>query len=175
MFRPSGTPSAPTYSDGSSGGIANGLLGQVAISAYSNGVGGSAGGSSSVQSISNNSQLDSLIKNYPCVAILYTSESCPPCKIVQPVFAELAAKHSTNATGRNKRIAFARVDSSPSASGIMSARRITATPTVQVWTKGVVREIKGADIGEIKTQIELSLFEAYPRELSRWIFSQILC
>lgn len=154
MFRPSSTPASSSIASRLS---SNGFLNQVASQAFSSPASSSQ---SAVRTISSNSQIDALLQESPSVAILYTSETCPPCKIVQPVFSELAEKYATS----GKKILFARVDSSPSTSFILSSRGITATPTVQVWTKGSVKEVKGADIGEIKTQIKLSLFELYPRE-----------
>ncbi|PWN48675.1 DUF862-domain-containing protein [Violaceomyces palustris] len=124
---------------------------------------------SPVTKASNWKELQDIVDRTTCVAVLYTSETCPPCKVVQPWFHDLALQHTTKTTGRERegstpRIAFVEVDSlSPLASELMSRMNIHVTPTVHTFLRGQrMAEVRGADTAEIKTQVELVRFEAFP-------------
>ena len=96
MFR---APSAniPAASDiNTPDGIGGQLLNQVASRAYTGNTSMEQGSSSKacssdpVHHITSSVQLDEVVSVFPCVAVLFTSESCPPCRIIKPVFTDLA-------------------------------------------------------------------------------------
>ena len=172
MFRgPAQGPAASAFSPAAGPGA--GLLNQVASRAYTgnepmlsqngNGTAAPAAASTSdpVRHVSSKAELDRLQQGYPCVAVLFTSESCSPCRIIKPVFTDLAHKYhvSESERGPHKRVAFVQVESSI----VMQACGITATPTVLCYANTKLSgQVKGADVGELKTAIDLMLFEIYP-------------
>lgn len=119
--------------------------------------------------VTSKAQLEQLQRDGACLAVLYTSPTCPPCRIVEPLFEELAsANHASTLSSINrnaKDMTFARVlCSSPSAEAIMAAGNVAATPTLCTYVYGRKNgTVRGADLGEIRTQVNLAQYEVYPR------------
>ncbi|KAN0062595.1 hypothetical protein ACQY0O_005127 [Thecaphora frezii] len=184
MFRGPGAPSASSASDvvasvgapGSAPSAASSLLGQLASRAYAgngpisspNGAVASASASSSdnpIRNIHTKADLDALLGAFPCVAALFTSETCPPCRIIESEFAALAQHHhvAEGQAGPHKRVAFAQVNVGPATQALMQACNIWATPTVSCYTNGTLgNQVKGVDVRQLKTAVELMVFEVYP-------------
>lgn len=109
-------------------------------------------------------QLDSLLSQWPCAAVLFTNtRTCPPCKVIHPVFESLAAEYAPASPKANRRrIAFIVVDSSPASMALMSSHGIRGTPTFKFFVKSKLRHyFSGADPSELRSQIELTLFDVY--------------
>lgn len=130
----------------------------------------------SPQSIASNLQictspasLQTILDSNPAVAVMFTSESCPPCEAIKPLFNDLARTHG--ATTNKKRIDFVLVEMGVGAGAEVAARSefggpVKATPTFVFFRKGEkVGECKGADGTELKTQVAMLEMVAYPREL----------
>ncbi|EPQ28481.1 uncharacterized protein PFL1_03784 [Pseudozyma flocculosa PF-1] len=173
MFRGPSVGATPNVAASSSPGA--GLLDQVASRAFtgnepmqSSGRGaGTAGPSSSdpVRHIYTKADLDALLETFPCVAVLFTSDTCPPCRIVKPEFSSLAHRHHADQDkpGPHKRIGFAQVDAGPATQALMQACGISATPTVSCYARGTLSgQVKGADVGELRSAVDLMLFDVYP-------------
>ncbi|KAJ1019806.1 hypothetical protein NDA13_006031 [Ustilago tritici] len=170
MFRqPSLDLTAPSAAASSP--LDNDLLNQVASRAYAGNTpveaNSSAKPSSSdpIRYLTSQAQLCEILSLFPCVAVLYTSESCPPCRIIKPAFQDLAHHHHADEStpGNHKRLAFVQVDSNVSTSSLFAHSQVTATPTVKLHTFGKEsNQVRGADVGELKTAVELMLSEAYP-------------
>lgn len=81
--------------------------------------------------------------------------------MLQPIFDEVAAKYASAKDGRS--IAFAVVDSSPLSAGLMSDRKIHATPTLQFFVHGQqVEELKGAPSHQkLVDAVESNLWHVY--------------
>lgn len=112
------------------------------------------------------SSLRSILDSSPAVAVMFTSASCPPCVAIRPYFEELARTHG----GKEGRVEFFLVEMGGGGGDAVAQSKefggpISATPTFYFFTKGgkQVGECKGADRGELKTQVELLVMEAYPR------------
>lgn len=92
----------------------------------------------------------------PCVAILFTSPTCPPCRVAEPAFEELA--HS------GLPVTFARVVAGTRGTfEAMDAAGVRGTPTVHVHTFGRrTAEVTGADIPEIRMQVHLAAADVRP-------------
>lgn len=102
--------------------------------------------------------------DWPCTAVLFTNtRTCPPCKTIHPIFETLASEYApgtVKADGR--RIAFVVVDSSPATAALMSQHSIRGTPTFKFFVNGSERhQFSGADAAELRSQIELTLFDVY--------------
>lgn len=152
-------------------GIGGQLLNQVASRAYTGntsmeqGSPSKACSSDPVHHITSSVQLDEVVSVFPCVAVLFTSESCPPCRIIKPVFTDLAHHYHVDESkpGNHKRVAFVQVDSNASTSSVFAQSNVTATPTVKLYTFGKESgQVKGADVGELRNAVDTMLFEAYP-------------
>lgn len=151
--------------------VGNNLLNQVATRAYAGNTPVESNSSSKpsasdpVRHIASQAQLSEILSLFPCVAVLYTSESCPPCRIIKPTFQDLAHHHHVDesTSGNHKRVAFAQVESNASTSSLFAHAQVAATPTVKFYTFGKeTNQLKGADVGELRTAVELMLFEVYP-------------
>lgn len=108
-----------------------------------------------ITEITNAAQL-AAVKSEPCAVVLFTSPTCPPCRIVEPEYEQLA--HS------GLPVTFARVTAgSEGASAAMSAANIAGTPTVHVYTFGeCTAKVLGPDIPEIRLQAHIGADDVYP-------------
>lgn len=171
MFRhPSADISAPADAAPASS-AANNLLNQVASRAYAGNTSvespapTSANTNAPIRHITTQAELAEIRSLFPCVAVLFTSQSCPPCRIVEPVFEDLAHHYHVQDTkpGNHKRIAFVRVESNAATLNLFSQAGVSATPTIQLIALGKqVNQIKGADPPGLKSAVGSLLLEVYP-------------
>ena len=172
MFRqPAADITAPAPAVHTSDTFGHDMLNQVASRAYTGNSPVEANASvktstvDPVRYITNSTQLSEILSIFPCVAVLFTSESCPPCRVIRPAFQDLAHHHhvAESASGNHKRVAFVQIDSNGNTSTLFSQSNVAATPTVKLYIYGKESsQVRGADVGELKTAIDLMLFEAYP-------------
>ncbi|KAI3478192.1 hypothetical protein L1887_59921 [Cichorium endivia] len=150
---------------------ANNLLNQVASRAYAGNTPvespapTSANTNAPIRHITTQAELAEIRTLFPCVAVLFTSQSCPPCRIVEPVFEDLAHHYHVQDTepGNHKRIAFVRVESNAATLNLFSQAGVSATPTIQLIALGKqVNQIKGADPPGLKSAVASLLLEVYP-------------
>lgn len=114
-----------------------------------------------LQICSNTQHFNNLLSTHKAVTAFFTSRTCPPCRIVEPVFERLASEKASAG------VAFAKVDLGSMYGGgqIASVYGVRVTPTFLFFLDGKkVHELKGADAGELKTQVELLSYQAFPRE-----------
>ena len=95
---------------------------------------------SPIKITTNLASLMSLISSHRCVTIFFTSVTCGPCRIVEPVFEDLA--HNTASEG----VAFAKVDLATGlGSQIAGALSVRATPTFLFFLDGKKVRIVASD------------------------------
>ncbi|GAA5911564.1 hypothetical protein JCM5296_007210 [Sporobolomyces johnsonii] len=125
----------------------------------------------SLQSVASNLQiatsaasLRATLSQSPAVAVMFTSQTCPPCNAIKPYFEELARTH-----GKPKhRIEFVLVETGVGGGGEIAHSAefggpVTATPTFVFFARGEkVGECKGADRTELETQIGMLEMAVYP-------------
>ncbi|WFD35459.1 hypothetical protein MCUN1_002313 [Malassezia cuniculi] len=111
---------------------------------------------SNIIAVSDAAHLKKVIDEYPALVVLFTSPTCPPCRVVEPVYEELA-NGDLPAT-------FARVTAGSSgASSAMASAGVAGTPTVHVYTFGKqTAKVVGANIPEIRMQAQIASADAYP-------------
>ena len=82
--------------------------------------------------------------------------------MVEPVFERLAEEKASQG------FAFVKVDlGGMMTSGIANTYAVRATPTFLFFLDGQkVGEVKGANVPELRSQIDLLIFQAFPRKLS---------
>ncbi|CAO1631538.1 unnamed protein product [Parajaminaea phylloscopi] len=115
-------------------------------------------------SVAQSAELDAILSQWPAAAVLFTNtRTCPPCKVIHPVFEALAAEYAPGSPKAGlRRIAFVVVDSSPASMALMSAHSIRGTPTFKFFTGRTQRhQFSGADAAELRSQVDLSLFDVY--------------
>ena len=172
MFRRTAPGTGSSLPPPGPNGIASQLMNSVAQSAYqapsssyTNGhspaAAAAAAGhdtvSSSLSIATNMASFQSILSSNTCVAVMFTGEWCGPCKIVKPVFEQLAKRGSDEPP-----VAFVLVDTSAGRE-IASQHNISAVPTFKFFLDGKQQhEIKGADAGELKTQVQLLAMSGYP-------------
>ncbi|CCO31095.1 PPPDE peptidase domain-containing protein 2 AltName: Full=Protein FAM152B [Rhizoctonia solani AG-1 IB] len=154
MFRrptPGTTPPPATPQTGvPSGDISNLLLQAVAQRAASSTFNqpettnpGSSTVAAAVHIATNPPSLDSLIRSHKASVIFFTSSSCGPCRAIEPAFEDIAREKA------GPDVVFVKVSLDvPAASEVADGERID--------------ELKGADRGELKTRVDLLLYQAFP-------------
>lgn len=116
---------------------------------------------SCIISISNLQELQHRLKLHRLVAIDFTSTSCPPCRIISPEFERLVEERQIY-NGKSSDLVGLKVDVGIGRDAA-SFFKVTATPTFMFYLDGVkTAEFKGAQVGELKSNLDLLLFTAYP-------------
>ncbi|KAI8346380.1 PPPDE putative peptidase domain-containing protein [Choanephora cucurbitarum] len=111
-----------------------------------------------IQIATSASTVDQLIATYKAVVVFFTSATCPPCQAIKPSFEQLIRDKNPHPAQHIQLLGV--VMDTAMGSGKYS---ITATPTFQFFLNGKkYSEFKGANYAELKSQVDILLFEAYP-------------
>ncbi|KAH6611329.1 hypothetical protein Trco_001349 [Trichoderma cornu-damae] len=115
---------------------------------------------SSVKSVSSHAELSALLDQarQSCAVVYFTSATCAPCKMLYPLYDELADECAGKAT-------LIKVDvAQPQASSIASQYSISATPTFVTFLKGEQENRwSGADQAALRGNVRLLVQMAHPR------------
>ncbi|KAL5482634.1 hypothetical protein ACEPAI_9228 [Sanghuangporus weigelae] len=111
-----------------------------------------------LQMCSNLQHFHKILSSHRAVSAFFTSQTCSPCKIVEPVFEDLAAEKAS------KDVAFVKIDLGAMLGGeIARVYGVTATPTFVFFLDGKkIDELKGANVPELRSQVDLLIFQAFP-------------
>lgn len=105
--------------------------------------------------------VDNFISSYRAVIVFFTSATCPPCRVIKPDFENLIREKNSN----SQQIKILGVIMDTSMSMDAGKYGIRATPTFQLFLNGQkYSEFKGANYAELKSQVDILLFEAFPRK-----------
>ncbi|KAF8558342.1 DUF862-domain-containing protein [Imleria badia] len=101
----------------------------------------------------------SLLGSHRAVVAFFTSATCGPCRMIEPVFEGLA-KSKSRANG----VAFSKIDLSVGLGGALANEyQVRATPTFLFFLDGrKTHELKGVNAPELRTQVDLLIYEAFP-------------
>ncbi|KAF8650336.1 hypothetical protein AX16_005277 [Volvariella volvacea WC 439] len=113
----------------------------------------------------NPTSFHALLKNHRAVVAFFTSKTCPPCRMIEPVFEQLASEKSAKAGQPSKAGAvFAKIDLGVGMAGMVANEySVRVTPTFMFFLDGKkIEEMKGASPHELRTQVDLLLFQANP-------------
>ncbi|KAK7002115.1 PPPDE putative peptidase domain-containing protein [Favolaschia claudopus] len=119
----------------------------------------------SLHPVTNSASFRTLLRTHRAVVALFTDfQGCPPCRMIAPVYEQLAAEKGVRAATGGRGAAFTKIDIRVGAGGTLATEwGIRATPTFMFFLdEKKIAEVKGADVGELKSQIDLLLFQAYP-------------
>ncbi|KAH7165852.1 PUL domain-containing protein [Dactylonectria macrodidyma] len=113
-----------------------------------------------VKIVSDPSQFSQLLEQAKssCAVVFFTSATCPPCKMLYPVYDELAQEFGDKVT-------LIKVDiSQPGAHQIGNQFSIRATPTLITFLKGEKENTwSGADPAKLRGNVQLLVQMAFPR------------
>ncbi|KDR82390.1 hypothetical protein GALMADRAFT_237672 [Galerina marginata CBS 339.88] len=150
--------------------LAASIIQAVAAQAQANGQNGHAQGgarateslTSPVHMITNPASFKNFVKTHRAAVAFFTSETCPPCKMIEPVLERLSEEKGLQ-NGANG-AGFAKIDIDVGMGQNLAAEwNVRATPTFMFFLDGKkLDELKGADANELRTQVDLLLFQAYP-------------
>ncbi|KAH9847895.1 DUF862-domain-containing protein [Lenzites betulinus] len=149
--------------------LASALLQAVASQAYTNSSssGSSPGSGSStvagpIHMCTNPSSLHSLLQSHRAAVVFFTSATCGPCRMIEPLFEDLAHQ-KTHGSGSG-RVAFVKVDMAVGmGSQVAGEWGVRVTPTFLFFLDGKkLEELKGANGAELRSQVDLLLFQAFP-------------
>jgi len=110
-----------------------------------------------VQYVHNLTQLDQLLEKakHSCAVVFFTSATCPPCKMVYPLYDELAAEVGDKGV-------LIKVDTSQ-ARDVAGRYSISATPTFITFLKGQQENRwMGADPSKLRGNVQLLVQMAWP-------------
>ncbi|KAF4465770.1 hypothetical protein FALBO_7382 [Fusarium albosuccineum] len=113
----------------------------------------------SVKNVTNMSEFSRLMEaaKSSCAVVFFTSATCPPCKLLYPIYDELAQEVGDKAT-------LIKVDvSQPQAHQIGSQYSISATPTIITFLRGEQENRwSGADQAALRGNVQLLVQMAFP-------------
>ncbi|KAG6834077.1 hypothetical protein H0H93_012113, partial [Arthromyces matolae] len=123
----------------------------------------SQGLTASVHAITNPPAFNTFLKNHRAAVAFFTSTTCGPCRMIEPTFERLAEEKGVKADGRGA--GFAKIDIDVGMGNALASQwNVRATPTFIFFLDGQkLDELKGANANELRTQVDLLLFQAFPR------------
>ncbi|KAJ7134501.1 PPPDE putative peptidase domain-containing protein [Mycena epipterygia] len=113
----------------------------------------------------NSASFRALLRTHRAVVAFFTDQQgCPPCRVIAPVFEQLATEKGVRVANGGRGAAFTKIDLRVGAGGTLANEwGVRATPTFMFFLDGTkISELKGVDPGELRTQIDLLLFQAHP-------------
>ncbi|KAG2153005.1 PUL domain-containing protein [Suillus bovinus] len=107
----------------------------------------------------NPSSFHNVLRTHRAVVAFFTSATCGPCRMIEPVFEELAQSKS-----RANDVAFVKIDLSVGMSNAVGGEYgVRVTPTFILFLDGnKTHEMKGINAPELRTQVDLLLYQAFP-------------
>ncbi|KAH9065328.1 DUF862-domain-containing protein [Lactarius vividus] len=104
----------------------------------------------------------SLLESHRAVVAMFTSATCGPCRMIEPVFEDLA--HAKSRGRGEGKVAFAKVDLGVGMGGAVARQYdVSATPTFGFFLDGKrIHELKGVNAPELRAQVDLLLYQAFP-------------
>ncbi|PPQ86324.1 hypothetical protein CVT25_005625 [Psilocybe cyanescens] len=117
---------------------------------------------SPIHIVTNPASFNGFLKSHKASVAFFTSQTCPPCRVIEPVFERLAEEKGLH-DSRNG-AAFAKIDIDVGMGNALASEwNVRATPTFMFFLDGKkLDELKGADANKLRSQIDLLLFQAFP-------------
>ncbi|THV03884.1 DUF862-domain-containing protein [Dendrothele bispora CBS 962.96] len=112
----------------------------------------------------NSASFQSLLRTHKAVVACFSNIiTCPPCRTIAPIYEQLAQEKGIKTAG-GRGAAFTKIDLSVSSGQALGAEwGVRVMPTFMFFLDGKkISEMKGADANELRTQVDLLLFQAYP-------------
>ncbi|KAF9123050.1 hypothetical protein BGW39_009310 [Mortierella sp. 14UC] len=101
------------------------------------------------------SLLRSTIQNNTATVVYFTSATCPPCRVIAPIYDELVLAKGSQIKGVKVDIGMAQA--------IGRAYEVRSTPTFMFFLRGEeFSRFSGADQAELRSSIDLLIYSAHP-------------
>ncbi|RDB15260.1 hypothetical protein Hypma_004803 [Hypsizygus marmoreus] len=112
--------------------------------------------------ITNPASFHSFLRSHRAAVAFFTDVTCGPCKMIEPVFERLSEEKGVKADGSG--VGFAKIDIGVGLGQSLATEwSIRATPTFIFFLDGKkVDELKGANASELRSQVDLLVFQAFP-------------
>lgn len=113
-----------------------------------------------LQTCSNLQHFRSILSSHRAVSAFFTSRTCGPCRVIEPIFEDLAHGKASNG------VAFVKIDlGGMFGNEVGGAYGVKVTPTFIFFLNGQkIEELKGANASDLRSQVNLLIFQAFPRE-----------
>ncbi|KAF9910453.1 hypothetical protein EC991_006504 [Linnemannia zychae] len=99
--------------------------------------------------------LRSTIQNNTATVVYFTSATCPPCRVIAPIYDELVLAKGSQIKGVKVDIGMAQA--------IGRAYEVRSTPTFMFFLRGEkFSQFSGADQAELRSSIDLLIYSAHP-------------
>ncbi|KAG0219802.1 hypothetical protein BGX33_000644 [Mortierella sp. NVP41] len=113
------------------------------------------GGAATVPFMTDLSLLRSTIQNNTATVVYFTSATCPPCRVIAPIYDELVLSKGSQIKGVKVDVGMAQA--------IGRAYEIRSTPTFMFFLRGEkFSQFSGADQAELRSSIDLLIYSAHP-------------
>lgn len=113
-----------------------------------------------IQEVKSARMMEELVADYQAVVVMFTSPTCGPCQMIKPKFKELVQEKNNQPAGKIRVLAVL-LDMSTALDA--QHYNIRGVPTFYFYLNGKkYSEFSGADYAELKSQLDMLLFEAYP-------------
>ncbi|KAF9283536.1 hypothetical protein BGZ68_005277 [Mortierella alpina] len=114
-----------------------------------------ASGPAAVTFVSDLGQLRAIIQDNPATVVYFTSASCPPCRVIAPIYEELVQAKGGKIKGVKVDVGMAQA--------IGRQYEIRSTPTFMFFLRGTkFSQFSGADQAELRSSIDLLIYSAHP-------------
>lgn len=116
---------------------------------------------SPLHTVTNSTSFAHLLKTHKAVVANFSNiQTCPPCRVIAPIYEQLARDK-----GGPRGAAFTKIDLSTSSGQSLGQEwKVRVMPTFMFFLDGnKISEMKGANENELRSEIDLLLFQAYPR------------
>ncbi|KAJ1952937.1 hypothetical protein EC988_003284 [Linderina pennispora] len=116
-----------------------------------------------VQSVASYSDLQAKLQQYKAVVVYFTSFSCPPCRVIAPIYEDLVKeKNNASAVAAGHTVLAIKVDCSLQ-NAVAAPFNVRSTPTFMFFLDGqLTDQFAGADAGQLRSGLDLLVFSAYP-------------
>ncbi|KAF9967342.1 hypothetical protein BGZ70_009884 [Mortierella alpina] len=112
-------------------------------------------GPAAVTTVSDLMQLRTLIQNNPATVVYFTSATCPPCRVIAPIYEELVQAKGGQIKGVKVDVGMAQA--------IGREYEVRSTPTFMFFLRGTkFSQFSGADQAELRSSIDLLIYSAHP-------------
>ncbi|KAG0321396.1 hypothetical protein BGZ97_011475 [Linnemannia gamsii] len=112
-------------------------------------------GGATVPFMTDLSLLRNTIQNNTATVVYFTSATCPPCRVIAPIYDELVLSKGSQIKGAKVDIGMAQA--------IGRAYEIRSTPTFMFFLRGEkFSQFSGADQAELRSSIDLLIYSAHP-------------
>ncbi|KAG0054732.1 hypothetical protein BGZ89_002563 [Linnemannia elongata] len=112
-------------------------------------------GGATVPFMTDLSLLRSTIQNNTATVVYFTSATCPPCRVIAPIYDELVLSKGSQIKGVKVDIGMAQA--------IGRAYEVRSTPTFMFFLRGEkFSQFSGADQAELRSSIDLLIYSAHP-------------